>query len=75
MQWVGHITSSAGGHVEEISCMTLVTTPDNGEYVVSGGLDCCVKVWQPNGDLFYGSEETGIVTALGTTVDGLGTSL
>mmetsp|Transcript_7472 Transcript_7472/g.11100 ORF Transcript_7472/g.11100 Transcript_7472/m.11100 type:complete len:394 (+) Transcript_7472:75-1256(+) len=72
VQMVGSVTSATDGHIEAVTCMTLVNTPTDGEFVVSGSVDCSVKVWLPNGKLHYSTDEGTVVTALASAEDGYG---
>ncbi|CAE7618779.1 TUP1, partial [Symbiodinium microadriaticum] len=65
---MGTLTSEDGGHVEPITCMTIVPSSD-GDYVATGGVDGFVKMWNASGEMLWERDEGAVISALYAAVD------
>nr|XP_016511296.1 PREDICTED: WD repeat-containing protein 53 [Nicotiana tabacum] len=54
-----HLDHALGGHTAAVSCVTFSTFGDKGKFIISGGNDKQVKVWDCSKFLITGETSTG----------------
>ena len=70
----GILTSANGGHKEPVTCMEVITMDDASTYVVSGGADAELIIWDMLGNKSWGGSQGGMVTCLRASQDTVGKS-
>lgn len=70
-QCQGMLTCNEGGHTDPITCMALVPSA-NEEFILSGGVDGFMKMWNPAGDRVWECDEGAVVSALYSAIDSFG---
>jgi len=71
---VGVLSSSSYGHSAPVTSLCLLPAAGQGNesYIVSGGADCEVKLWKPNGEFVHSCSHLSCVTALCPFQDSIG---
>ena len=68
---VGTITSMNDGHTEPVTCLEALNVAGQ-DYVVSGGADCMLKIWDSAGKSLLSDHQGAVITALKATQDSFG---
>eukprot|EP01042_Synura_sphagnicola_P001911 gene1911-2255_t len=71
----GILTSANGGHKEPVTCMEVITMDDASTYVVSGGADAELIIWDMLGNKSWGGSQGGMVTCLRASQDTVGSRI
>ncbi|KAI9076432.1 hypothetical protein K1719_041579 [Acacia pycnantha] len=53
-----HLDSSMGGHSAAVSCVAFSLFGEKGKYIISGGNDCSVKLWNCSSHFHAGSSSS-----------------
>lgn len=71
---IGILSSSTNGHNGSITCLCHLSGAGMGNenFIVSGGTDCEVKLWKPNGEFVHSCSHSTCVTAICPFQDAIG---